>query len=639
MTIQPGTDIGRYHILEQLGQGGMAVVYKAYDTRLESEVAVKVLRTERLIPEYRERTLKRFHIEAKKMAALQHPNIVGIKDFGEFENVPYLVMEYISSGMLKERCGEPMPAADAVELLKPIADALSYAHSEGLVHRDVKPSNILITKTGQPMLSDFGVAKVLEGEETLDLTVTGMGVGTPEYMAPEQAEGKEIDERADVYSLGVVFYELVTGRKPFEADTPMAVIVKQMHDPLPNPSQYVYELPQEVERVLFKALAKDPADRYQSMAELSKALEKLAIHAAVESPSQPSEEKPNTKLQDAERVVPSIGKTDKTQRPKAFVEELASIKTTFINRNLFLGCLGAIAAIIFFIWLLSLRGPLLTQVLDTITIEKEKNCQIAFVSDRDGKDEIFLMDMDGDNLHQLTNNDTNDGHPVWSPDGSTIAFASYIDSHYLEIYLMDADGGNLRRLTDNDSSDGSPAWSPDGSMIAFNSWRDGDGEIFLMDADGSNQRHLTNNSSYDQRPTWSPDGFTIAFDSSSTIFGNKNIFLIDLDGRNLRQLTDNDNWDPVWSPDGSTIAFVSDRDGDNEIFLMDTDGENLRKLTDNDTSEYCPVWSPDGSMIAFDSWRDGDREIFLMDADGGNLRQLTDNDNDDEALAWSPLCE
>ena len=277
MTIQPGTDIGRYHILEQLGQGGMAVVYKAYDTRLESEVAVKVLRTERLIPEYRERTLKRFQIEAKKMAALQHPNIVGIKDFGEFENVPYLVMEYIPSGTLKERCGEPMLATEAAGLLKPIADALSYAHSKGLIHRDIKPGNILITETGDPMLTDFGIAKILVSEETLDLTVTGMGVGTPEYMAPEQAEGKSIDERADIYSLGVVLYELVTGHKPFEADTPMAVMLKQANDPLPLPSYFNPDLTKEAEHVLLKALAKDPKDRYSDMNAFSSAMQGIPV--------------------------------------------------------------------------------------------------------------------------------------------------------------------------------------------------------------------------------------------------------------------------------------------------------------------------------------------------------------------------
>ena len=177
MTIQPGTDIGRYHILEQLGEGGMAVVYKAYDTRLESEVAIKFIRVGDFPANALPRILKRFQIEAKKMAQLQHPNIVKVMDYGEFEDVPYLVMEYLPGGTLKEKLGHPFPYQDAVKLLLPIADALGYAHSKGLIHRDIKPSNILITESGQPMLTDFGVAKVLESDETLDLTTNRHGGG------------------------------------------------------------------------------------------------------------------------------------------------------------------------------------------------------------------------------------------------------------------------------------------------------------------------------------------------------------------------------------------------------------------------------------------------------------------------------
>ena len=275
MPIQPGTDIGRYHVLEQLGEGGMAVVYKAYDTRLENEVAIKFIRTGSLPPDALPRLQKRFQIEAKKMARMTHPNIVNVMDYGEYEGAPYLVMPFLPGGTLKELLGKMFSVDETVNILLPIAEALSYAHGEGLVHRDIKPSNILITKTGQPILSDFGVAKVLESEETLDLTTTGMGVGTPEYMAPEQGEGRSIDHRADIYALGIVFFEMVTGRKPFTADTPMAVIVKQMRDPLPKPTLLNPNLSQEAERVLFKTLAKDPNDRYADMGVFAKAMKDL----------------------------------------------------------------------------------------------------------------------------------------------------------------------------------------------------------------------------------------------------------------------------------------------------------------------------------------------------------------------------
>ena len=285
MTIQPGTDIGRYHIIEKLGEGGMAVVYKAYDTRLDNEVAVKFIRTERLAPEFRERTIKRFQIEARKMANLQHTNIVKVTDFGEFEGAPYLVMPFLSGGTLKKMMGKPMRYDQAARLLTPIADALEYAHSKGLMHRDIKPSNILITEGGQPMLSDFGVAKMLENEMTQELTMTGMGVGTPEYMAPEQAEGKAVDQRADIYALGVVLYELITGRKPFVADTPLAVLIKQVRDPLPRPSSYVSGLPAQVEHILIKALAKDPKERYAHAPEMLRQLSQAGGQVGQKEPA------------------------------------------------------------------------------------------------------------------------------------------------------------------------------------------------------------------------------------------------------------------------------------------------------------------------------------------------------------------
>ena len=310
MDIRVGTDIGRYHILEQLGEGGMAIVYKAYDTHLENEVAIKVIRTENIPPKALNRTLKRFQIEAKKMSQLTHPNIVPVMDYGEYEGNPYLVMRYLSGGTLKQLLNKPIFWQEAIRLLKPIAEALSHAHSKGLVHRDIKPSNILIAESGDPILTDFGIAKILSNEETLDLTIAGMGVGTPEYMAPEQAEGKTVDGRADIYSLGVVFFELVTGRKPFNAETPLAVVLKQINDPLPNPSQYVDGLPQEVERVILKTLSKDPTDRYQSMVELTKAFENIITQALPIDLLMPQGRNAEGKEKKNERVIPTVVNDD-----------------------------------------------------------------------------------------------------------------------------------------------------------------------------------------------------------------------------------------------------------------------------------------------------------------------------------------
>jgi serine/threonine protein kinase len=268
-----GKSLGRYHILEQLGEGGMAIVYKAFDTRLEREVAIKVVRRKAFPEEKIERILKRFEREAKALAKLNHTNIVPIIDSGEEEGTPYLVMGYIPGGTLKEHLrGKPLTWEEAAQLLAPIARALAYSHKQGIVHRDIKPSNILITEENELMLTDFGIARVLQSKETLDLTGTGMGVGTPEYMAPEQGLGNKVDHRADIYALGIVLYEMITGRKPFQADTPMAVVIKQINDPLPRPTQFTPDLPKEVEQILLKALAKDPENRYQRMVDFANAL-------------------------------------------------------------------------------------------------------------------------------------------------------------------------------------------------------------------------------------------------------------------------------------------------------------------------------------------------------------------------------
>lgn len=273
MSTLVGKDLGRYHLLEKLGEGGMATVYKALDPRLDRAVALKVIRTER---DSSGDFFKRFDREAKALAKLSHPNIVHVNEFGEFEGIPYLVMDYIPNGTLKQRMGKPIPWADAVKFLLPIASALDYAHKHNVIHRDVKPANILITENGAPMLSDFGLAKILEGGFAGDLSGSGVaGIGTPEYMAPEQVLGKPVDGRADMYALAIVLYEMITGCIPFKADTPIAIGFKQCYDPLPDPKTWVGEIPAGVEHVLIKALAKEPERRFSDMAAFSKALQEL----------------------------------------------------------------------------------------------------------------------------------------------------------------------------------------------------------------------------------------------------------------------------------------------------------------------------------------------------------------------------
>ncbi len=258
-----GKTLGKYQVIEPLGEGGMATVYKAFDPSLERFVAIKIIRAMNQIDSD---FLIRFQREARALAKLDHPYILKVLDYGEENGMPYLVMPYVSHGTLKQYTRTRLPYKKAIDIIIPIAEALGYAHSRKIIHRDIKPANILFGESGEPILSDFGIAKILDAGEQTQLTSTGFGIGTPAYMAPEQWNGVA-DERTDIYALGIVLYELITGRCPFQADTPAAILIKQVQDPLPRPITFVEDLPENVEALLFKALAKDPKLRFQTMQE------------------------------------------------------------------------------------------------------------------------------------------------------------------------------------------------------------------------------------------------------------------------------------------------------------------------------------------------------------------------------------
>ena len=275
-----GKELGQFRIVERIGSGGMATVFKAYQPTLDRYVAIKVL------PSYHAQDpvfVKRFIQEARSVAKLAHPNIVQIHDFGEHENITYIVMEYVDGGTLKDRLKKALPPAEAVDFVLQAAEGLDCAHRNGIIHRDVKPANMLVRKDGHLLLSDFGIAKLLEA--TSNLTRVGTGIGTPQYMSPEQGTGQPVDRRSDIYSLGIVLFHCLTGHVPYTADNPLTITVKHLNEPFPVEKMTIENnVPEPIVRVVLKMTEKQAQNRYQSADVLVDALTSALVASKLAMP-------------------------------------------------------------------------------------------------------------------------------------------------------------------------------------------------------------------------------------------------------------------------------------------------------------------------------------------------------------------
>lgn len=278
-SIKIGQTFGKYQIIESLGRGGMAEVYKAYQETLDRHVAIKVMH-----PFLAEESdfLGRFKREARAMASLNHPHIVRVFDFDIQDDVYYIVMEYVSGGTLTKRLeelsakGEWLPLQETLKIILQVAEAMAYAHRQGMIHRDIKPSNIMLNEQGNAVLTDFGLAKILSGPT---YTATNATIGTPAYMSPEQGMGETGDGRSDIYALGVLLFQMVTGRLPYQATTPLATLMKHINEPVPSPLKYNPNVPAGVQQMIGKAMAKAPEARYQTAGELIRDLQRAIRNA------------------------------------------------------------------------------------------------------------------------------------------------------------------------------------------------------------------------------------------------------------------------------------------------------------------------------------------------------------------------
>ncbi|HMB23696.1 MAG TPA: protein kinase [Anaerolineales bacterium] len=429
--------IGIYEVKAELGRGGMATVYRAYDPRFEREVAVKVLPSELLHsdPQFR----LRFEREAKIIAQLEHTAIVPVYDVGEADGQPYFVMRYMNGGSLSERIkAGGLTIEDAARILSAIAPGLDEAHSKGIVHRDIKPSNILFDKRGNPYISDFGIAKLSQAQSG---NVTGSAIiGTPAYMSPEQAQGTQVDGRADIYALGIILFEMLTGQQPYQADTPMAVAIKHITDPVPQIRKIKPQLSEGVDTVIQKAMAKDKNSRFATAVEMTTALQEVARYEP-------------TKLQ-TKSAFPTVKTKVKIAPQKKGFNALLVILPV-----LALGVVAVIAAG-FFVFNGGL-SPAKTEVPISTSTTIVLNTETSVPTDAPTGFPIAVEETASTDTPPAP---TDTAKPSVSSLGGADKIAFVANN---EIWLVNVDGTNLKQLTTDGGAKNDLQWLPNSETILF----------------------------------------------------------------------------------------------------------------------------------------------------------------------------
>ncbi len=742
MSLDAGHRLGAYEILSPLGAGGMGEVYRARDTRLGRDVAIKVLPADRLTDESRRR---RFVQEARAASALNHPNIVTIYEIESADGADFMVMEYVPGKTLDALMRPRMRLSEVLRIAIPIADALARAHVAGIVHRDLKPANVVVTPEGVVKLLDFGLAKLMAREDASDeqdtLTeessrrfVSGPGTiaGTPGYMSPEQATGGKVDARSDIFAFGSLLYEMVTGQRAFargsRAETLAAVVGAQPK----APSEIAPDLPKDLEKLILRCLRKEPDRRFHHMADVKVELQEI------------SEESDSRWA----RLAGGVFRGKGVRRLAAVLAVgLALAAAAWRLRSTGDSALPPARVVP----LTTMGGSEWTPALspDGQQIAFSWEGEVASAGAAPNRD-IWLTLVGASEARRLTTDAAGDSFPSWSPDGRQIAFirsTSPPDPFSIsqritgEIHIVSPLGGADRRLSDAPAALSQLSWSPDGRWLAAALVTKEGGQtsrIHLVPAQGGEPQAITAPTppGYDVHPVFSPEGRRLAYAScGGGIFPPCEVSVLDLgvdfrpqasprrrfmgkarwtisglawtrDGRSLvfsthyggvdhylwrlgaegvsppervelagrgafypatvastdRLVFTRDLWNediyrfeagrpatavvvssfpdrtPSFSPDGRRIAFESGRSGEvQEIWLAQADGSNPVQLTHGPGDwQGTPRWSPDGRRIVFDSrGEDGYRDVWWIDVGGGPPRRLTSGPQHEGLASWS----
>ncbi len=676
--------ISHYQILEKLGEGGMGVAYKARDTHLDRFVAIKVLAAEKVADPERKR---RFVQEAKAASALNHPNIITIHDIDQAEGIDFISMEFLAGKTLDRlipRHG--MRLNDALKCAVQIADALARAHSAGIIHRDLKPGNIMVDEHGLVKVLDFGLAKLTEvvvgqalpppeddATRTMrPVTEEGKIVGTVAYMSPEQAEGKPVDARSDIFSFGSVLYEMVTGQRAFQGDTKMSTLAAIIHR---EPEPLSPTIPHDLEKVITRCLRKDSSRRFQHMDDVKIALQEL------------KEESDSGTLSGAPQPV-----------------------RTRLRTIVWAGALVVVAALAVGAWFLTRQHPRSQPVVAPLTTYPgEERCpsfspdgsQVAFSWDGPKQDnwDIYVKLIGAEKPLRLTTDPAAETGPAWSPDGRSVAFVRVLFRGQSGVFLIPAIGGPERKLVEFRSRrESNLAWSPDGNWLAFTD-RDSvnpageSSSLYALSIETGERRRLTSPPphAWDGAAAFSPDGRNLVFCRVGPhAFGELHLLELSGDLRPTgepkqitlqRRIAHN----PAWTLDGREIVYVSFSETSSELWRVPASGsaapqrvelsgdraESLaisrqgnrlvwqRRLVDlniwrlgpqgpggrsgNAVNLISSTWdddsvqySPDGNRITFISGRSGHREVWVCGSDGSNPVQLTSLRTHSGAPRWSP---